>query len=248
LSIVLEVQDLNYRVDNLSILEDVSFSIQKGEYTAIIGPNGGGKTTLINTILGLNRGYSGSIKLFETPLQKFQEWSRIGYVPQRAVEIDRKFPITVYEVIKMGRFKSIKKFWRSRKEDLKIIDSVMAELKIETLKDRLIGELSGGQRQRVMIAKALVSEPELLFLDEPNSGVDGESQKDFYSILKKLNQEKGISILFITHDIGVIEDSITSIISINKRLQQSSNPEEVFNCQTMRAVYGIDSHLINHRH
>jgi len=245
---IVEVKNLNYRVKELSILENISFSLNRGDYTAVVGPNGGGKSTLINTILGLNRDFSGEVKLFDTPLEKFKLWNRIGYVPQRAIEIDNKFPATVLEVVKMGRFFSFKKFWKSHKEDMEIVESVMRELKIFNLKDRLIGELSGGQKQRVMIAKALVTQPELLILDEPNAGVDIESQQEFYSILKRLNREERLTIVFITHDIGVIEDNITSLISINRSLLQSNEPRNIFNCKVMREVYGIDSHLINHSH
>ncbi len=246
---IIEVKNLNYKINNIEILKNISFSVQSGDYLAVIGPNGGGKSTLINTILGLKRGFSGNIKLFGQELSKFKDWTKIGFVPQRVIEVDKKFPITVYETIKLGRISSFRQFWRRDKsKEYQLIDEVMEKLKISHLKNRLIGELSGGQKQRVMIARALVSQPQLLILDEPNTGIDQETQKDFYSILHHLNRDKKITIIFITHDIGVIEDSINSIITINRELIKSDNPSTIFNCQVMREVYGINSHLIEHRH
>jgi zinc transport system ATP-binding protein len=214
------IQNLNYSIDGVEILQNIDFSIYRGDYMAIVGPNGGGKSTLVNTFLGLRKDYRGEIKLFGTPLQKFRDWSKIGFVPQRATEVDQKFPITVYEVVQLGRVRSFQKFWKSRKEDKKIIKTVMDQLGIYHLKDKLIGELSGGERQRVMISRALVSQPQLLVLDEPNSGVDKKTQQEFYSILKNLNRENGITIVFVTHDIEMIQDSINSTISINREMRR----------------------------
>jgi zinc transport system ATP-binding protein len=179
-------------------------------------------------------------------LEHFKEWQKIGYVPQRVIEFDKKFPITVFETVKLGRIYNFRKFWQKHTEDTKIINSAIEALGIQDLKNRLIGELSGGQKQRVMIARALASEPKLLLLDEPNTGIDNETQQEFFNILKKINQENKITIIFITHDIGVIEDSINSIISINKEILKSDQPRTIFNCQVMREVYGIESHLHNH--
>ncbi len=237
---IVEVENLNYSLGEIEILKNINFSINESEYVAIVGPNGGGKSTLINTILGLNRNFSGKISLFEKNLKEFEEWSKIGFVPQRAVEIDQRFPIRVDEVVRLG-FK--RGFWKKGIED-----EVLKQLGISHLKKRLIGELSGGQKQRVMIARALISKPKLLVLDEPNTGVDSETQQNFHKILRKLNREYGITILFITHDIGMIEDSITSIMSINRELIASKEPHNIFNCKVMRDVYGIESHLREHRH
>jgi len=243
---IIEVKNLNYIINGISILKDISFHINAGDYTAVVGPNGGGKTTLINTILGLKKGWTGEIKLFNQKLEDFKEWQKIGYVPQRVIEFDQKFPITVFETVKLGRMYNFKKFLRNHTKDIKTINDIIEALGISDLKNKLIGELSGGQKQRVMIARALASEPELLLLDEPNTGIDNETQQEFYNILKRLNKEQKITIIFITHDIGVIEDSINSIISINKEILKSDQPRTIFNCQVMREVYGIESHLHYH--
>ena len=243
---IIEVKNLNYIINGISILKDISYHINAGDYTAVVGPNGGGKTTLINTILGLKKGWTGEIKLFNQKLEDFKEWQKIGYVPQRVIEFDQKFPITVFETVKLGRMYNFKKFLRNHTKDIKTINDIIEALGISDLKNKLIGELSGGQKQRVMIARALASEPELLLLDEPNTGIDNETQQEFYNILKRLNKEQKITIIFITHDIGVIEDSINSIISINKEILKSDQPRTIFNCQVMREVYGIESHLHYH--
>ncbi len=243
---IIEVKNLNYIINGISILKDINFHINAGDYTAVVGPNGGGKTTLINTILGLKKGWTGEIKLFNQKLEDFKEWQKIGYVPQRVIEFDQKFPITVFETVKLGRMYNFKKFLRNHTKDIKTINDIIEALGISDLKNKLIGELSGGQKQRVMIARALASEPELLLLDEPNTGIDNETQQEFYNILKRLNKEQKITIIFITHDIGVIEDSINSIISINKEILKSDQPRTIFNCQVMREVYGIESHLHYH--
>ena len=145
---------------NLLLLKDISFHINAGDYTAVVGPNGGGKTTLINTILGLKKGWTGEIKLFNQKLEDFKEWQKIGYVPQRVIEFDQKFPITVFETVKLGRMYNFKKFLRNHTKDIKTINDIIEALGISDLKNKLIGELSGGQKQRVMIARALASEPE----------------------------------------------------------------------------------------
>ena len=116
------------------------------------------------------------------------------------------------------------------------------------LKDRLIGELSGGQRQRVLIARALASNPQLLILDEPNTGVDAMMQKTFYEVLKKLNTQENITILFITHDIGVIADDIKNVICINQKILSCSTPHEILSCDSMSELYGMDAHLMHHHH
>ncbi len=245
---IVETIALNYFINNINILKDIYIKIEKGDYVAVIGPNGGGKSTLISTILGLKDGYTGEVRLFGKPLKEFNDWNKIGFVPQRAIEIDSNFPISVYETIKLGRISMNRKFWQKDNDGDKLILEIMEKLKIVNLKNRLIGELSGGEKQRVMIARALVSQPELLVLDEPNTGIDVATQREFYAILKDLNIKKGLTIMFVTHDIAVIEDSINSIITVNREASKSESPQTLFNCKTIRDIYGIDSHLKNHRH
>ena len=243
-----EVDDLNFERNGAHVLKSATFSILPGEYCAIIGPNGGGKTTLVRLLLGLDKPTSGSIKLFGIPQNRFSDWSRIGYVPQRSALIDSAFPATVGEVVAMGRYVRRGIFGLESAEDKQAIEEAMELMAVSDLRDRLIGRLSGGQRQRVMIARALASEPDVLIVDEPNTGVDVESQHRFYELLRRLNREKKVSILFVTHDIGVIAEDITRLLFVNQTLLTSKNPHEMMRCDAISVLYGNPSHVISHNH
>jgi len=242
--IIIDVKNLTYK----DILQDISFEISRGEYIAIIGPNGGGKSTLMKVILGLIKPDIADIKLFNTKQSSFNQYYKIGYVPQRASLVDDSFPITVEEVINLGlAYKSSLFSGSTKKNDAKI-KSVMEKIEITDLKKRKISELSGGQRQRVMIARALISEPQMLILDEPNTGVDSNSQVKFYKLLKKLNKEDNITILFVTHDLGVIVDDVKKVLCINQTLLSCHAPCEVLKHEQMNKLYGVDTNTVCHHH
>ena len=247
---VFEVQHLNYRVGNQTILKDISLKVLQGEYCAIIGPNGGGKTTLVRLLLGLEKPTSGAIRLFGEVQKQFRGWEQIGYVPQQATQTDRLFPGTVEEVVRMGRISKLSWSKRWQENDRKMVDHAMERMEVSDLRNKLIGELSGGQRQRVMIARALASEPKVLILDEPNTGVDQPSQQRFYRLLRQLNRQERLTILFITHDVGVIADDIARLFTVNQSLSTCNDPKTLLNCEGMSELYGIDAHLLSshHRH
>ena len=245
---IFEVKNLFFQANAQKILEDISLTILPGDYCAIIGPNGGGKTTLIRLLLGLEKPNRGEIKLFGQPLNRFKRWNKIGYVPQRASQLDQNFPATALEVVKMGRIAKQGLFRRATQEDRDAIQEAMVKMDVSDIQDKLIGELSGGQRQRVMIARALASKPEVLILDEPNTGVDVVSQQRFYKLLRELNENENMTIIFITHDIGVIADDIGRLFTVNQNLLTCNNPKEAISCEDMSALYGIDAHLIHNHH
>ncbi|QFR48223.1 metal ABC transporter ATP-binding protein [Sulfurimonas lithotrophica] len=246
---IFDVENLNFNVGGVNILSNVSLQIFNSQYIAIIGPNGGGKTTLIRLLLGLERLNSGKIKIYGKTHSEFKEWYKIGYVPQRASHVDINFPATVLDIVKMGRTAQRKIFSTMSKEDETLVLDAMEQMDIMHLKDKMVGTLSGGQRQRVMIARALASQPEVLILDEPNTGVDVASQNRFYSLLRKLNKEKKITIIFITHDIGVIADDIARLFTVNQKVITCNNPKQALSCDEMSELYGIEAHLIhNHKH
>lgn len=243
-----DVSNLSLIKNDNVILKSISCTILPGEYCAIIGPNGGGKTTFVRVLLGLETPTSGTITLFGTEQKKFKAWERIGYVPQRSALIDSSFPATVREVVAMGRYALRGLFSFESPEDKRLIDESMELMGITELRDRLIGNLSGGQRQRVMIARALASNPDVLIVDEPNTGVDVESQHRFYELLRHLNRVRKVSILFITHDIGVIAEDITRVLFINQTMLVSQNPAEMIRCDEISKLYGTPAHVVCHNH
>ena len=246
---IFDVKNLSFIVRGQNILSDISLEIFNAEYIAIIGPNGGGKTTLIRMLLGLDKPTTGEIKLFGKKLSDFKEWHKIGFVPQRASLVDQNFPATALDIVKMGRVSKRGVFSKETQEDRDAVKDAMFKMDILNLKDKMVGTLSGGQRQRVMIARALASKPEILILDEPNTGVDMVSQKNFYTLLSKLNKEEKITIVFITHDIGVIADDIGRLFTINQKAIICNDPKKAMSCEDMSKLYGIDAHLIhNHKH
>jgi len=246
---IFDVKNLSFEVRGMDILKNISLEIFQGEYIAIIGPNGGGKTTLIRMLLGLEKPSSGEVRIYGKKLRSFKEWYKIGFVPQRASLVDENFPATVEDIVKMGRVANRGIFSRYSKKDAAFVNDAMQKMDIVDLKNKMVGTLSGGQRQRVMIARALASSPEILILDEPNTGVDMVSQQRFYKLLSKLNKEENITIVFITHDIGVIADDIGRLFTINQKATICNNPKETLSCEDMTALYGIEAHLLhNHKH
>lgn len=246
---IFDIKNLSLNIKGQNILSNISLEIFSSEYIAIIGPNGGGKTTLIRMLLGLEKPTTGEVRIFGQKLNDFKKWHKIGYVPQRASHVDSSFPATVLDIVKMGRTSQLGLFSSFSKKDNDLVYDAMLKMDVVELSDKMVGTLSGGQRQRVMIARALASSPEILILDEPNTGVDTPSQKNFYKLLKKLNQEDKITIVFITHDIGVIADDIARLFTINQKATICNNPKQTLSCEDMSTLYGIDAHLIhNHKH
>ncbi len=243
---VISVQDLNYQVGEQKILSDISFDITQGEYVALVGPNGGGKTTLIKVLLGLITQNSGKIQILGSEKKRFKKCYKIGYVPQNVSLFDSNFPLSVYETVALGL--ASRKPWFSflSPKDKEMIDIALQKASITHLKEKNLSQLSGGQRQRVMIARALVSRPEVLILDEPSTGVDIVSQQKFYQFLKSLNIDYKLTIIFITHDLGVIADDVTYVLSINQKLVFSGTAQEMLSCESATELYGIKSHVVGH--
>lgn len=244
---VIETEKLSYK----EILSNVSVGIKRGEYVAIIGPNGGGKSTFVKLLLGLLSPTGGTIRLFGKEQAAFADKQKIGYVPQGVARVDENFPISVEEVVRLGLAQKRGIFGGLGKissEEQEFTEAVMQKMGVFELKNRRISDLSGGQRQRVMIARALATKPQILILDEPNTGVDTGSQKSFYELLAKLNKEEGITILFVTHDLGVIADEVTKVVCVNKTVSACHNPHEAMSCADMSKLYGIDAHVVCHHH
>ena len=185
---LVKIQHVSFKYHTQPVLEDITLEIKRGDFLGIIGPNGSGKTTLLKIILGLLKPNSGSVQLFGHQVQYFKDWAKIGYVPQKAGSQVTQFPITVEEVVALGRVKP--GLFEVSSDNETAIAAAMEAVEISELRHQLLNQLSGGQQQRVFIARALASQPELLILDEPTVGVDSDSQTKFYQLLKKLNKDR----------------------------------------------------------
>ena len=217
---LVEIKDVTFAYNGDCILEDVNFDIREGDFIAMIGPNGGGKTTLLKLILGLLKPDKGVIRIKGQSAQKAS--SSIGYVPQD-VNIKRNFPITAMDVVLMGGLNPKKRWVRNSAALREEAMDALERLEMASYATKKIGELSGGQRQRVFIARALLTKPELLLLDEPTASIDTKGQAEFYHMLKELN--KGVTILVVSHDILVVSRYIKSVACLNKSLHYHDEAE-----------------------
>jgi zinc transport system ATP-binding protein len=212
---ILNIKNLNFSYDNYEVLENINLTIEEKDFLAIIGPNGGGKSTLIKILLGINKNQAGTIEIFNNKIENIL--SQIGYVPQNT-NINIDFPIKVIEVVMMGYDNTNKnffdRFFDNNKKDIAI--EALKQVSMEKFANKKIGSLSGGQRQRVMIARALCNNPKLLILDEPTASIDIEGQTQIYKLLKELN--KKITIIVVSHDISVILEYANKVAHINKNL------------------------------
>ena len=240
MALALDISNLNVFYGEDCALRDVNLQVEEREFLAIIGPNGGGKTTLLKSILGLVQPDSGEIRIFGRSGESARR--SIGYVPQFS-RFDRKFPISVEEVVLIGRL-SGRSAWFSRfsRQDRQLVDSLLERLEIADLKHRQIGQLSGGQLQRVLIARALAVEPKILDLDEPTASVDSASKTRIYDLLKELNQE--MTILIVTHDLSAVSSNIDKIACLNQQLFYHGRTE--LEAGLVEKVYGCPVDLIAH--
>lgn len=245
---IIEVQNISFSYGSEEIIKDISFGIHKSHYLGLIGPNGAGKTTLLKIILGLLKPDSGTIKIFGKDIKEFKEWWRIGYVPQKATNFDVNFPITVQEVALMGRYSKRGLFHATNRKDKELVSRALKQVEMWELRDRLIGDLSGGQQQRVFIARALAAEPEIIFLDEPTTGVDQKSQDDFYTLLRKLNKELHLTLVLISHDIERVTAEANHIACINRALVCYESPEQFIKESHEMALFGEHVKVITEHH
>lgn len=244
----IEVNDVSFSYGNTPVLENVSLTVHKGDYLGIIGPNGGGKTTLLKIMLGLLIPQTGTVKLFGTNRNEFKQWQKIGYVPQKAVNFDSHFPATVYEVAAMGRIARRGLMRSLTKKDHSAIQKALEEVEMAEHRNTLISDLSGGQQQRIFIARALAAEPEIIFLDEPTVGVDVHVQQQFYHLLKKLNRTLGITLVLVSHDIDVVAHEATEVACVNRRLVYDGDPKHFLKTDALKEMYGEHVTFVLHNH
>ena len=232
---VLEVKDLSFSYPDKSILHRLSFDVDAGDFMCIVGTNGTGKSTLLKLILNQLSPLEGEIKLLGTNSEKYKDFASIAYVSQKATNINRDFPATVEEVVSLGLYSKKGLFKRNTKEDKKLIDSALERVGMLDYKHRQIGYLSGGQQQRVFIAKALISNPRIIFLDEPTTGIDIRAVDSICSLLGDLNKNSGITIVMVTHDISSIIYHSNKILVLSEDGSGEVMTSEEFNSQSMLA-------------
>ncbi len=241
------IKELSFYYDQKPVLLDINLTIWAGDFLAILGPNGAGKTTLIKIMLGLLPIKKGQVFLFGQPIKSFKNWHLLGYVPQTATHFDPLFPATVEEIIAMALF-SRKRLWSRTKEERKTISKILEIVGLQGKEKIPIGQLSTGEQQKVFIARALVHKPRVLILDEPTTGIDAETQQQFYDMLQQLNIKNGITIVLVTHDIGIVNRHINRVACLEGRLIYHGTHEDFCFSEFFKEMIGRGDHVISHRH
>lgn len=240
--IVIHLRDLSFAYPHTPpVLENINLSIEKGEFLGIVGPNGGGKTTLLKLMLGLLHPTQGTVLIKGFPPHQGREI--IGYVPQFA-NFSRDYPISVMHAILLGRLGKTTHFFGYRQTDYQIAEQAMQETYLTDLKHRPLSTLSGGQLQRVLIARALACEPEILILDEPTANIDMRVEEDIFDLLKELNQR--LTVIVVSHDIGFISSYVSKVACLNKTLICHST--EALTPHLIQNLYTNPIHAIQHFH
>lgn len=243
---VIEIKRMSAFYNSHCVLRDIDLTVERGEFLAIIGPNGGGKTTLAKILLGMKRPGKGRVRILGRTPEAAK--GSIGYVPQ-FTSFEKDFPVTVGEVAAMGLLKGLKPFRRYAPGERRRVSALLERTGLENLADRPVARLSGGQIQKMLLARALVSEPEILLLDEPTASVDLEAKNQIYSLLKELNRR--MTILLITHDIGVVSTHVKSIACLNVTLHyhgqaeiDSNIIEHLFGCPVDLVAHGVPHRVL----
>jgi zinc transport system ATP-binding protein len=214
---IIEISNISFSYGNKEIIKNINLSIHRGDYLGIVGSNGSGKTTLLRIILGLIKSEFGSIKLFQQNIKDFKDWSKIGYVPQKVINFDNNFPLTVLEVVLMGRYGKLGLLHNIKTEDKLKAKEALQNVEMWDYKNRQIGDLSAGQQQRVFIARALAGNPEILFLDEPTVGIEKDIKNKFYQLLHNLNEKLSLTIVIVTHDIESMSNEAMHVACIKDK-------------------------------
>lgn len=214
---ILEVKDLTVSYHGADVLSNITFSVDKGDYVGIIGPNGAGKTTLLRAVLGLTERKSGGVRI---------NCATTGYLQQRTTLADHRFPASVHEIVMSGLVDSIGFPKIYGREERRKADEILEIMGISDLKNRLVGKLSGGQLQKVLLARALVNDPEILFLDEPTAALDPESRENFYSLTSGINRDRNITIMFVSHDVLSIARYAGKVMYIDRTLRFFGSMED----------------------
>jgi ABC-type Mn2+/Zn2+ transport system ATPase subunit len=235
----IELRDLTVAYNQRPAIEEVTLSVPRRAMLGIVGPNGGGKSTLIKAVLGLVPKEGGEVEILGRPVDR-RTRRLVGYVPQRE-DVNWNFPVSAFDVVMMGRVPSMKLLRRPTARDKELVWGALRTVGMEKLADTRIGEFSGGQQQRIFLARALAQEAEVLLLDEPVSGVDAPSQHEIFDLLRGL-QEAGKTVIVTTHDLSCVAERFDLALLLNRRLVAFGRPEEVFTPELLNETY--QSHLM----
>lgn len=236
---VITFRDVSFSYDGPSVLRDVNASINERDFVCVIGPNGGGKTTLIKLVIGLVKPQKGSVEVLGTSPDQARR--RIGYMPQQ-VQFDPQFPVSVLDVVLMGRLGQGRVAGPYRRRDKTVALKALKEAGLADLQNRSLSSLSGGQRQRVLIARALACEPELLLLDEPTASLDPAVQDDLYALLRELNER--LTVVIVSHDVGFVSAFFRSVLCVNHTAHM--HPTNELDEQKVADMYGREVRLLHH--
>lgn len=241
--VAVNVENLYVEIEGKTILEDINLKIYRGEIVAVVGPNGGGKTTFLKTLLGLINPTRGRVEIFGKPPKEAVKKHLVGYLPQR-VNFKRESCLSALDVVLLGLwYKDLPKG-----EKVKRALQTMERFGVGHLAGERFSNLSGGQQQRVNLARAVVGEPKLLLLDEPTTGIDFPGQQSFYELIKALRDEKGFTVIMVTHDVGVVWRYVDKAVCINRRLHYHGEPQAILRPEILKLVYGTDVVPLFHKH
>jgi len=237
----IEARGVAFSYNGAPVLQDVSFTVQRSEFVSILGPNGGGKTTLLKLLLGLLTPDAGTIRIFGEPPERVRHL--IGYVPQH-FQYDASFPVLVQDVVLMGRLGGGFTVGRFKRKDRDEAMLALREVGLYDMRTKRFSELSGGQRQRILIARALASSPQMLFLDEPTANIDAAVEKNLASLLHELN--KRMTIIMVTHDVAFISTHVKRVVCVNRIVAE--HPTSAVCGDIVRELYGADIAMVRHDH
>jgi zinc transport system ATP-binding protein len=241
-NVIIEVRDVTFSYGGKPVLEHVTSEVGQREFVAVIGPNGGGKTTLIRLMMGLLQPRSGTIRMFGRP--PIESRGRFGYTPQHT-RFDDDFPVTVLDVVLMGRLGQGISLGPFRSRDREAAEAALDEVSCRHLRDRPLATLSGGERQRVLIARALTSQPEIIFLDEPSANLDPSIQDEFYDLLHRLNER--MAVIIVSHDIGFVSRHVEKVMCVNRTVYL--HPTSELKGEVLERLYrDMGVRIVDHDH
>ena len=242
---IISLKDIWVRYGSANVLEAIHLSILEKEIVTVVGPNGGGKTTLLHTILGFKEPYRGEIQVMGRTPAKIKDSGLIGFLPQMN-DHDQHFPVTAYDVVAMSRHAKKSLGRRLDKTDHRIILDALAAVNMLDWKQHHFGSLSGGQQQRVLIARALAAKPKILILDEPSTGLDAVAQDSFYHLLHRIRDEEDLTILMVSHDIGSVSAFVDQIACLNRRIHFHGRPQDRIPSEALEKTFGKHIHFLVH--